>query len=70
MDNKGKLKLIEDITREVMTFRSALATGKQTEEEARETRQKLVTKTDFLNHQLGLDLVVRDTNGRVLSAER
>ena len=56
--------------RDVMTSRSALATGKQTEEEARETRQRLVTKTDFLNHQLGLDLVVRNTNGHVMSAER
>jgi hypothetical protein len=70
VDNTEMLNVIRAIMRDVMIMRSTLATGKMTEEEARESRQKIVTKTDFLNHQLGLDLVVRNNNGNVLSAEK
>ncbi len=69
-DNVGTLNIIKGIMRDVMGYRSSLATGKLTEEEAKETRQKIVQKTDFINHHLGLDLVVRGPNGHVLSAER
>jgi hypothetical protein len=39
--------------REVMMMRSALVASKMTMEEAKETRQKVTTKMDFLNHRLG-----------------
>ena len=51
-DNE-KLKLIQAIMREVMTMRSSLVASKMTMEEAKETRQKVTTKMDFLNHRLG-----------------
>ena len=66
----SQVHIIRGIMRDVTSMRSSLATGKLTEEEAKETRQKVVSKTDFLNSRLGLDLVVRDTNGNVLRPER
>ena len=52
-DNE-KLKLIQAIMREVMTWRSSLVASKMTMEEAKETRQKVTTKMDFLNQSLGI----------------
>ena len=51
-------------------MRSSLATGKLTENEAKDHRQKVVSKTDFLNQRLELDLVVRDSNGYILPPGR
>ncbi len=47
-------------------MRSSLMSGKMTMEETRETQEKATNKMDFLNHILGLDLIVRDENGCVL----
>ena len=69
-DDSSSVTIIRGIMRDVTSMRSSLATGKLTEEEAKETRQRVVNKTDFLNNRLGLDLVVRDTNGSVLPPER
>ena len=57
---------IRGIHKEVAQFRSQLATMKLTEIDAKQTRSKLVEKTDFLNDMLGLDMVVRDENSRIL----
>lgn len=69
-DDSTTVTIIKGFMRDVTSLRSSLATSKLTEKEARETRHKIVAKTDFLNSSLGLDLVVRDSNGNVLSAEK
>ena len=51
--DKEKLNLIQAIMREVMNWRSSLVASKMTMEEAKETRQKVTTKMDFLNQSLG-----------------
>ena len=58
------------VIRDVTAMRSSLATGKLTENEAKDHRQKVVSKTDFLNQRLELDLVVRDSNGYILPPGR
>ena len=47
------MNLIQAIMREVMNWRSSLVASKMTMEEAKETRQKVTTKMDFLNQSLG-----------------
>lgn len=66
-DDEVNMKIINAIMTEVMTMRANLIAGKMTREESREMRKKITTKLDFLNHQLQLDLVVRDpVSGNVL----
>ena len=65
-DDNLEVKIIEGVIRDVTAMRSSLATGKLTENEAKDHRQKVVSKTDFLNQRLELDLVVRDANGYIL----
>ena len=65
-DDSLEVKIIEGVIRDVTAMRSALATGKLTENEAKDHRQKVVSKTGFLNQRLELDLVVRDANGYIL----
>ena len=62
--------IIIGIINEVTAKRSSLATGKMTENEAKDYRQKIVSKADFLNQLLKLDLVVRDSNGHILPPGR
>ncbi|TRY70430.1 hypothetical protein TCAL_09293 [Tigriopus californicus] len=56
-------RLIQDIMREVMNMRANLILNPCTKEETKEIQHKITTKIDFLNQQLGLDLIVRDENG-------
>lgn len=53
IDEMKEVVIIQGIMRAVRDLRSALATGKLTEEEAKETRQKVVIKIDILNERLG-----------------
>lgn len=69
-DNNSEYNIIKGIMGNVSGLRSALATGKLTEEEAKENRQKAINKLDFMNQRLGLDLVVRDSNGNVLQPDK
>lgn len=66
VNDEAEVKIIEGIINEVTAKRSSLATGKMTENEAKDYRQKIVSKADFLNQLLKLDLVVRDSNGHIL----
>lgn len=69
-DNTPDTNIIKGIMFNVRGLRSALATGKLTEEEAKEHRSKVIAKLDFLNQRLGLDLVVRDSSGNVLQPNK
>ena len=51
----------------VMTARRQLVGQKLTHVEAEEEQRKVTTKIDFLNRQLGMDLVVRDERGNRLT---
>ena len=68
-DDLTTVKEIKGIMGEVSSFRSQLATMKLTVEMAKQTREKIITKTDFLNDSLKLDLVVRDANAVILEPE-
>ena len=58
---------ISGIMNTVMTARRHLVGGKLTNVEAEEEKRKVTTKIDFLNRQLGMDLVVRDESGNRLT---
>ena len=58
---------ISGIMNTVMTSRRHLVGGKLTNVEAEEEQRKVTTKIDFLNRQLGMDLVVRDERGNRLT---
>ena len=58
---------ISGIMNIVMTSRRHLVGGKLTNVEAEEEQRKVTTKIDFLNRQLGMDLVVRDERGNRLT---
>lgn len=64
------LSLLKAIMKEVIIMRTSLIGMKMTREEVKETQRKVTTKMDFLNHRLGLDLVVRDPEGNILSPEQ
>ena len=69
IDDMSTVAEIKGVMKEVSGYRSELATMKLTVEKAKQTREKLVTKTDFLNDSLKLDLVVRDANAVILEPE-
>jgi hypothetical protein len=62
--------MVPAIMREVMNWRTSLVCGTMTVEEVKEVQRKVTTKMDFLNHRLGLDLVVRDATGNQLSPDK
>ena len=70
LENNDKQKLIQGLIKDVTRNRTRLAKGKLPFEEARETRQNIVSKADFLNNDLALDLIVRDEDGNVLSPDK
>ena len=61
--NKGLMK-------EILKNRAKLATGRLSEKETKDIRNKIVQKSDFLNKDLKLDLVVRDEQGNVLTTDK
>lgn len=65
-DDQETVSIVKGIMKDLLGTRSSLATGKLTEEEAKEKRKKVVGKLNFLNERLGLDLVVRDSIGKIL----
>ena len=67
--NVEMISMMPTIMREVMTRRTELIGGNLTVEESKEVQRKVTTKMDFLNHRLGMDLVVRDSAGNQLSPE-
>ncbi len=68
-DAVEELTVVRALMREILSMRTSLLTGKMTVEETREVQRKATTKMDFLNRNLGLDLVVRDASGTVLNPE-
>ena len=50
-----------------MDMRDSLISNRMTHADAKETQQKVTSFMDLLNHRQGLDLVVRDEEGNVLS---
>ena len=64
------IKVIQDIMREVMTMRDLLVANKMTRLEVKALQRKVITKMVFLNHQLELDLVVRDQEGNIMSKDK
>ena len=64
------LKAMQGIMKDVTGNRSKLATGRLAAREAKDTRKKIIAKTDFLNLKLKLDLVVRDDEGNLLLGDK
>ena len=56
--------------RHVMDARDNLIANRMTHADAKESQQRVTGYMDFLNHEQGLDLVVRDEEGNVLSPLR
>ena len=63
--------VINGFSSAISSLRSNLYTGRLANREAEQVRERIVAKTDLLNHQLKLDLVVRDAKAkyRVLSPD-
>ena len=69
-DNQ-EVAVINGFSSAISSLRSNLSTGRLANREAEQVRERIVAKTDLLNHQLKLDLVVRDRDAkyRVLSPD-
>ena len=66
-DKEQQIKEMQGIMRVVMDMRDNLIANRMTHADAKETQQKVTSFMDLLNHRQGLDLVVRDEEGNVLS---
>ena len=53
-----------------MDMRDSLISNRMTHADAKETQQKVTSFMDLINNRTGLDLVVRDEEGNVLSPLR
>ena len=63
-------KIIQRIMTEVISQRDLLVSNKLSRLECREESRKAIDKIAVLNHQLGLDLIVRDKAGNVLTKDK
>ena len=66
---ENNVRCIQDVTKEVMMVRDLLVSNKLTSSEVKTSQQRAIKKMIFMNHQLGLDLVVRDAEGNVMSKD-
>ena len=69
-DKESQIKEMMGIMRVVMDMRDNLISNRMTHADAKETQQKVTSFMDLLNNRQGLDLVVRDDEGNVLSPLR
>ena len=69
-DKETQIKEIQGVMRVVMDMRDSLISNRMTHADAKETQQKVTSFMDLINNRTGLDLVVRDEEGNVLSPLR
>ena len=69
-DKETQIKEIQGVMRVVMDMRDNLISNRMTHADAKETQQKVTSFMDLINNRTGLDLVVRDEEGNILSPLR
>ena len=66
-DKEQQIKEMQGIMRVVMDHRDNLIANRMTHADTKNTQQRVTNFMDLLNQRQGLDFVVRDEEGNVLS---